>query len=173
MICNNCGATFDEQDMAHYREDYGEVFAACPVCGQSDIAESDSCQICLEEKHHDDLREGICLQCLWDSIDYETALAYMIDMDSLADFLFSEWCEAEVTVKHMSNALSAMLSSMFRRLALIEEESVNITGCRNFLKACRYHCLPYYPEDFGIDGGSFAEWLAEHRKEGVKVAERQ
>lgn len=166
MICNNCGATFDEQDVVHYREDYGEIFSACPVCGDYDISDSAECVLCGEEMDPGDLREGFCLQCLWDEIDYDVALAYMQDRQSLGEFILNDWMGTDSKIGRTTPGFDKFTESVFKQNAHAEETGeVLLGGAKNFLRAARKHCLPYYPNGFGMEGGDFAEWYAEYRKE--------
>lgn len=166
MICNNCGATFDPADISTYQEDYGELFHACPNCGSSDIEETESCELCGEELRCDELRSGFCLDCLWNAIDHETALAYMKDSDSLADFMLNSWFGSNVRVISTTDDLNQHFEKVFRGLAQTEELSKQFGISMVFLEACRYYCLPDYPEMFGVEGGEFAEWFSDYRKRG-------
>lgn len=96
MICNNCGAAFDEPQVLS--EPAGEYFGTpvhveisiCPVCGSDDIEESGKCPICGEAmKKTDDYCSGCVdwIQCavhrfILDvqnhcDIGYDTALEYI------------------------------------------------------------------------------------------------
>lgn len=164
MICENCGARFDAEDRGHYTEAHGEVFACCPNCGSSDISDSERCAICGEEFDEEELREGFCLECLWNAIDYDTALAFMQYDDSLTDFMLSEWLGAG-SISASSYDLDKLLLEIYQKNAEQEKAAAPFSDVHPFLQACRTHCLPYYPKDWGMEGRDFAEWYAEHRKE--------
>lgn len=166
MICNNCGLTFDPADISTYQEDYGEFFHACPNCGSSDIEETESCELCGEEFRDGELRSGFCLDCLWNEIDHETALAYMKDNDSLADFMLNSWFGSSVRVDSTSDQLNRFLEDTFRKLASNDELSIRLGITPAFLVSCRLYCLPDHPDGFGVEGCEFAEWYADYRKRG-------
>jgi hypothetical protein len=55
MICNDCGAVFENDDIYTYEEHhpYGmgyatETWSCCPDCGESDIEEAFLCKRCDE-----------------------------------------------------------------------------------------------------------------------------
>ena len=167
MKCGNCGATFDPADVTHYREDYGEIFSACPVCGAPDLIETEECKLCGKEFEEDELYEGFCLECLWDAIDYDTALDYLKDRELLADFMVGDIFGAKL--EYTSFEMNLFLEETFRRYAADEKlrtawkqsaiEPDFLIGCRNFI-------LPYhYKGSFGIEGQYFAEWYADRLKQ--------
>ena len=164
MICNNCGATFDPADIAYYREDYGEVFAACPCCGVADIEETESCELCGEEFRDGDIRSGFCLDCLWAEISYDITLAYLKDTDSLAEFMIEYIFDAG-KVAHSSMDLDRHLEDTFKRMVVEDKLNTIIhVGPHDFLDRCKYYLLPDYDSgSFGVEGGEFAEWYADNR----------
>lgn len=161
MICNNCGQFFDEHDIAHYTEDYGETFSACPYCGSSDIGDSLTCEICGEEFDADELRDGFCLTCLWEAIDYDVALAYANYVEGLADLILCQHFNANVAVKSSSVQFETFLTETFNRL----KENDLLLGTDSFLQTCRIFCLPFRTSGWDPDAAQFAEWYAEYRKE--------
>lgn len=71
LICNECGAIFDESEMRIIHDDpspsgvslapgYYE-YGVCPKCGDDDIDEAERCYLCGEwiSKH----RNEICMDC--------------------------------------------------------------------------------------------------------------
>jgi len=169
MICHNCHSVFDSKDVVSRFEDYGERVSCCPVCGASDLEETESCDLCGKELSVDELCEGFCIDCLWNAIDYDVALAYMKDRGELAVF-FTECIWNTGRLEHSSVDFDLFLEETFKRMVAGEKLSkcfVNFPGKKDeFLEQCRYFCLPYYYNgDFGPDGCYFAEWYKDHRKE--------
>lgn len=158
MKCFNCGNIFDAEDVIYRRESYGEKVACCPICGASDMDETEPCRICFDEFESGDLRRGFCLECLWESITYERALAYMKDRDTLCDFILSDWLEGG-KIDSVSDKLRQHCEEVFKRM----EADDKLMSRDNFLIACRYFILPNYPDNFGLadEGGDYAEWLEE------------
>lgn len=167
MKCGNCGATFDPADILYRREDYGEKIACCPVCGVSDLIETEECKLCGKEFEEDDLCEGFCLECLWEAIDYDVALEYLKWRELLADFMIGDIFGAKL--EYTSFEMNLFLEETFRRYAADEKlrtawkhsaiEPEFLIGCRNFI-------LPYhYKGSIGIEGQYFAEWYADRLKQ--------
>ena len=74
IICNNCGETFCEDDIAEYEEHhpYGmgyavETFYLCPYCKDTDIQEAKICSKCGD--YVAETREGLCDVCYSDMYD--------------------------------------------------------------------------------------------------------
>ena len=166
MKCGNCGATFDPADILYRREDYGEKIACCPVCGVSDLIETEECILCGKEFEEDDIASGYCLECLWNAIDYETALEWMKQWRGrLADFLLNDWFGGGMK-GDSSRDLDSFLEETFRRIVADEKLSCALSRVQTqrFLMCCRAFCLPHYRADFGSDGMEFAEWYADRLK---------
>ena len=162
MKCGNCNAVFDELDVAHIREDYGEVFACCPNCGSSDIYETEECKLCGKEFDEDELRDGFCLECLWNAIDYDTALAFLEESDQLTEFMLTRMGAGKL--EHSSPEFDAFMAETFRREVANDKLTAHFVGETAFLKECRYWILPNYDNgDFGF-GCEFAEWYADRLK---------
>lgn len=168
MYCYNCGKFFPDGDVVKRRD--GETalhILCCPHCGVDDLGESAVCKVCGKEFVADELAEGYCLECLWNAIDYETALEWMKQGKGWpADFLLNDWFNCDMK-GDSSDDLDAFLEETFRRIVADEKLSCAFSGVQEprFLQCCRTFCLPHYPEDFGSDGREFAEWFAERKKE--------
>ena len=164
MICKNCGATFDENDAIHYTEDYGETFMGCPVCGASDIADAATCSECGRELDIDDVQSGLCIDCMWDTITYDIALAYIEETDSLIEFFLGEWLHCGAVKIENTQDLAEFLRKAFKNEA---ENDRLFTEKHYFLEACRSWCLPCYLSSHCWLGGGedFAEWYDTYRKE--------
>lgn len=162
MKCFNCGSIFDPADVSHYREDYGQVFSACPICGSSDIGDTECCSECGREFEPEELRAGLCLDCMWEKIDYDLAYRYMVETDGLAEFLFQDWFgTGKVTINQPSDEFKQFLSETFKRLVADEK----LLGRDDFLVKCKTFCLPRYPTEWLWTGEEFAEWYEEQRRE--------
>lgn len=162
MKCFNCGAIFDAEDIIRIREGSGEVRRGCPVCGADDMDETEPCRICGAEFTEEDLAYGFCLECLWNAIDYETALAYLKETDQLCEFLFKYWFNCSGSLTFISDEFRNHMEETFRRIAA-DEKRCSLTD-PDFLNACRTMLLPKYPDYFGVDGTDFAGWYAEHEE---------
>lgn len=167
MKCGNCCTTFDPADILSRREDYGEVLACCPVCGASDLIETEECNLCGKEFEEDYLCEGCCLECLWDAIDYDVALEYLKYRELLADFMIGDIFGAKL--EYTSVEMNLFLEETFRRYAAVDKL---LTAWKqsaiepDFLLRCRNFILPYhYKGSIGIEGQYFAEWYADRLKQ--------
>lgn len=61
--CCNCRTLFDPEDIVYYREDYGEVFAACPECGCDfeEVEVCDDCDVVMQYDFREDV--WVCPEC--------------------------------------------------------------------------------------------------------------
>lgn len=181
MRCENCGETFAPEDIVFHRESHGftdgfaETLSCCPFCGSSDLIDTEACDVCGKEFPDGEIESGYCLDCLWNSIDYDTALVYIKSdrYGGLAQFILNDWFGANFEEGAIqggsSNALDAFLEETFRRL--VADEKLRCAMCKleeaRFLEACRSYCLPHYSSgNFGVEGEQFAEWYARRKREG-------
>ena len=168
MYCYNCDTFFPDADSVKKRD--GETamhILCCPHCGVDDIAESYVCKVCGGEFIEGDIASGYCLECLWNEIDYDTALEWMKQGKGwLSDFLLNDWFGACIH-GDSSDYLNSFLEETFRRIVADEKLSCAPTSVLepSFLLRCRTFCLPRYRDDFGSDGREFAEWFAERKTE--------
>ena len=169
MYCFNCGKTFHTNEIVREIDPDSGPMYCCPYCGVNDIADTEECDICGKEFVEGEISHGFCLSCLWNEIDYFTALDYMKSKKGyLAQFIIQDWYGAEIA--ETSDNLDKFLEETFRRLVADEKLSVAFphntkltTPSEPFLTACRFFCLPHYANgDFGIEGASFAEWFKEY-----------
>ena len=161
MICYNCGFKFDAADAMSYTEDYGERFSACPNCGSSDIGDSARCEKCGEEFSPEDLADGFCMECLWESIGYEEGLAFLDDSHQLAEFLVGVWFQSEADWKHVSGEFRDFLHDVYEKI--VREEV--LLGRRDFLTRVREFILPKYPRYNDCNALDYAEWYATYSRE--------
>lgn len=168
MYCYNCRKFFPDDDVV--READGETAAhiyCCPHCGVDDIGESEECEICGKEFPEGEISHGFCLGCLWEAIDYDLALAWMMHGEGwLAQFMVEEVYGGKF--EGTSPEFDAFLEEVFRRK--VADEKLRCAMCKleeaRFLEACRLFCLPFHPRgDFGLEGEQFAEWYAKRKKE--------
>lgn len=164
MYCFGCNTFFPDDEVVINDGDYGSKSCQCPRCGSDDIEKSETCKICGTEFVYDELANGFCLDCLWNAIDYETALEFMKDTDSLGTFLVTVWYDAG-RLEHSSIEFNRFLEETFRRLVANDKFFVAMgLDKHDFLDACRYFCLPDKDKnDFGMDGYSFADWFYEKK----------
>ena len=168
MYCYNCDTFFSDSDAVKKRD--GETalhILCCPHCGVDDIGESSVCKACGKEFTEDEIADGYCLKCLWNAIDYDTALEWMKNgADCLAEFMLNDVYDASMN-GYSSRNLDAFLEESFRRLVADEKLRCAMSSSiePEFLIKCRYFCLTRYSVDFGHDGREFAEWFAVRKKE--------
>lgn len=170
MRCENCGETFAPEDVVYHTEKHGfadgfaEKFACCPFCGSSDLIETEACDVCGKKFPDGDIESGYCLDCLWEAIDYDVALAYMKFNNYLTEFILEEWFGAVIYDMEVSDKLRAFLEETFLRLVANDKLLSNGKG-GEFLNKCRDYCLPYYGiHEFGADGQEFAEWYRNRQR---------
>lgn len=78
-ICNDCGATFEYNEIHWVTEGYGERFAYCPCCNYGDFEEAKYCKVCGEPFCEDDLTEGYCLDCLNNKLTFDVFKDFALD----------------------------------------------------------------------------------------------
>lgn len=168
MICNRCGRVFSAEDAVTVKESFGEVHPACPGCGADDMVRSAKCDVCGSDFDIDALPNYICIDCLWDAIDYDVALKYMLDNTpdglELVNFFLVEWFHAD-PIQRTTPELTAFFTALFCKLAAAERELLRPgwEKMAGFLMACRTHCLPRYPTDFQDGGYDFSDWYVSYR----------
>lgn len=160
MYCHNCGKFFSEYEIIEKRGELGETLMCCPICGVDDMSETETCKVCEKEFIDGEIYNGICLDCLWKSITYDIALAYMKDQGLLARFMLTDWFGAG-EIDHTSPELDRHLEETFRRMVANDK----LLRKTEFLAACKLFCLPERINGgFGIEGQVFADWFEDYTK---------
>lgn len=79
VICEDCGDVLDESELKQersYISDYMggcyEDITGCP-CGGS-VEEAEMCDMCGEYFRHEDLHDGICIDCLREEMTVDNAI---------------------------------------------------------------------------------------------------
>ena len=121
MRCCNCYHTFSSDDVVYQNESHGETVACCPSCGVSDMESTSACRICCDDFTEDEIMFGFCLDCLWEAIDYDISLKYMMQGKTLVDFLLNDWYESRVDIDYCSDQLFAFSVEQFKRLVADEK----------------------------------------------------
>lgn len=147
-ICLECGAAFESGEERHWRESHGEEMTGCPKCGGG-FAEAVRCRVCYEAHLEDDLYNGVCEDCLLDSM---TA-------DTLADYLRDGKMEEEfyMEVLFTKAELRGILRDAFLQRTVLEWEQRKTDA----LKKCRDYVND---DDCGL--ADYGEWCAQRRKRG-------
>lgn len=164
MICNNCGCTFDENDVVKVREDYGEIHSACPYCGMDDMEETALCEVCEKEHRADDLACGICAKCLYDAIDYDVARAYLKETGRLTDFMLKMVYQCG-DLGCSSPEFDELMENSFNYRASVERcvYFSSSAHSQDLLGLAKDWILPNYPllmsEEF-----EFADWYHDYRE---------
>lgn len=161
MYCYNCGKFFPDEDVVQRRDGETALHTyCCPNCGVDDIGDTEECEICGKEFIDGEIYNGICLDCLWKSITYDIALAFIKDQGLLARFMLTDWFGAG-EIDHTSPELDRHLEETFRRMVANDK----LLRKTEFLAACKLFCLPERLNgNFGIDGQVFAEWFKKYTK---------
>lgn len=158
--CLDCGCVFEE--LAEWTEPHGEIMHGCPNCHVGEIVEAGTCRGCFEVFAESELYGGYCKNCLRDRIDYDNALAYLIENDYLADFMFCMiWNMDGETPSNVSVEFSLELQEIYKR-KVADEKLMNA-----FVKNPRYEFLEalknYLLED-SYTTDDFGNWLEGRKK---------
>lgn len=152
--CCECGHLFEEGEQDVWYENQGEChgvtamerFSGCPLC-HYDYEEVHQCEKCGDWHSEDELTEGICDDCLKDSINCETAVSFLEDM------LFSD---KDYAVKFIFEVL---LETKFS--GNISEQVLELckTSLKNFFKAEAVAEMLIEEVHNMDDDGRYALWL--------------
>lgn len=156
--CEDCGHVFDGSEAHMFYEDYGlpggfrQSFCDCPNCGSSEFSEASVCLSCGDVFSEDELYAGIyCIDCLRESIDYETAYAFMLDKCYFTDFIFRCFYGCSTT-PDVTEKLLKGVKERFRRQVIDDQ----LTGKTEFLELIRDYILT----DDGESGArEYADWI--------------
>lgn len=157
--CTDCGHIFEEGEEARWTEDLGECFGSparqemsgCPNC-HGNYEEIHRCKICgmnwanPEEYYGED----VCDDCIEDCLTYETALAYMKDVDALIEFFFYYFGE-ETSISENAD-LQAEIEQWYLRQTTLDK----IMNSKKF-----YNVVKEFIFD---DKGCWAEFIIENQK---------
>lgn len=100
--CESCGSTFEDPARHTERIDcalpFTESYDVCPECGEPGVTKLCQCDICGRQVDSEILIEkgnagnGICIDCLKESITYEDAFGYLMEnMSELLEPFITEW----------------------------------------------------------------------------------
>ena len=157
LMCKNCGETMWEDELSRYSEDYGEVFECCPFCGiEGELEEVEECDVCGGEFEEDQVYRGICLKCLRDSVGYDVALAYILEVGDITEFILCDWFGADCVASD-SVDLALFCEETFRRIVANEI----LLGEKAFLAALTDYCVP--EDTYTADEERFADWLIKYQ----------
>ena len=159
--CCECGNLFEEGEQAVWEETHGldsppyEKWSGCPVC-KGDYEEVHQCKECGDWHSDDELYDGLCANCLRETINYDT---------------FFEYCEANKDEKYidifvMADLLGGMdcpdnISPEFHQL-MIETYKHGVLNAKrlgkdfSFLKSCIRFIMD---DDGSIGRENYADWL--------------
>lgn len=165
MYCNNCRQFFSDYEIVTKKGELGEPLACCPFCGVDDLSDTVTCKGCGEDFLEDDLSSGFCIDCLWDSIDYDITLAYLKDEGLLAEFIVGFIFGADVP-KRSSLSFDNFLEETFKRMVANDK----LLGWHEFLDKCRDFCIPKKDNGFCSESNDFAEWYDDYLDRQKKEA---
>ncbi len=159
--CESCGHLFEEGEQAVWEETHGldsppyETWSGCPVC-KGDYEEVHQCRDCGDWHSDDELYDGLCENCLRETINYET---------------FFEYCEANKGDKYldifvMADLLGGMdcpdnISQEFHQL-MIETYKRTVANAKLLGEKFGFlaDCIRFIMDDDGSIGReNYADWL--------------
>ena len=158
--CCECGHLFEEGEQAVWHENYGaeiggETFDGCPVCN-GDYEEVYQCKECGDWHSEDELYDGLCENCLRETINYDT---------------FFEYCEANMGEKYLDIFVMAYLlggmdcpdniSQEFHQL-MIETYKRTVANAKLLGEKFGFlsNCIRFIMDDDGpIGRENYADWL--------------
>lgn len=147
--CLECGHIFDIGEEAHWEENHGldcgpyEEWTGCPLCNGS-YEETVRCKQCQGEFLEDELTEGLCEECIMNSLDVEMFKKYLIDTDQISTFMFYLCGTSEP--KTITKKLKRLLIKAYNM-------ECNIKGFTNKVFSFVFQGGKYSLENY-------AEWLA-------------
>lgn len=158
--CEKCGHVFDGSEAHMFYEDYGlpggfrQSFCDCPNCGSSEFSEASVCLSCGDVFAEDELYAGIyCIDCLRESIDYETGYEFMRQKCCLSSFIFHWFYECKCCPDLTEKLLEAV-KERFRRQVIDDQ----LTGKTEFLELIRDYIIH---ADGESGAREYADWLKE------------
>lgn len=158
-VCLDCGATFADENIKKWKEVHGEWRSGCPCCYGA-FSEAEQCTSCGEHYPEGTLFDGICSGCLGSTINYDTALQFMLDTEDYFDlFMFEIWLDTPLPTKagepKIGQKMHDYLICQYNR----ERAEANI-GEHAFLDAIKEFILDY---DGDCGKETYAKWLRRMR----------
>lgn len=153
--CLHCHSVFEEDEVLTWEEGHGfdwglqEKFSSCPFCG-GDYETAELCDECLEHFTENELFEGMCEECVINSINYDDFLALLIEDNFLDTFMFKMVFES-IEPFDCSEKLLMELRQIFLR----KKADDMICGKTEFLDLCK----KFVKEGKFIGVSEYAEWL--------------
>lgn len=111
-MCEECGHVFKEGEEVRVREPHEETYNASPCC-LSNYAEAEYCDFCGEVFFQSDLFECYCEECLMKEVTYESALKFIKEKSSLAEFFLCFYYGAAERVD-VSRSLEIELEKIYK-----------------------------------------------------------
>ena len=149
-ICLECGITFTDEEIKRWTEAHGETMSGCPKC-LGGFTHAERCGCCGEYFPDGTIFDGLCRECLSLTVNYDTALKFMLDTDDYFDlFMFETWLDTPLPTK-VGQRMHDYLICQYNR----ERAEANI-GEHAFLDAIKEFILDY-DGDFGKE--TYAKWL--------------
>ena len=148
--CYECGMVFEDDEAVEKIEPHGETFLVCPYCGGG-YEKAHKCKCCGETFGESELIEGICENCIEESVTVDNVKKYLESSGLFSDFMIRAYYGFDVLVGELLQIDEKEVD--FK--ALFEEKAT----VKNLSKLCEKYI---YSEDLE----NFAEWLSlEKRKE--------
>ena len=161
--CTECGNLFEEGEQAIWYENQGEChgviamerFSGCPVCG-GDYEEVHQCKKCGDWHSEDELYDGLCANCLRETINYDTFFEYCEankDWQYLDIFMMSELLGGMDCPRNISTEFHQLMIETYKRRVA----NAKLLGEKfGFLE----YCVRFIMEDDGSNGReNYAYWL--------------
>lgn len=142
LICNDCGAVFESPVSIHDPETGTED--QCPACRSTDFDRAKTCRCCGSAYREDKLHEGMCEDCVLESVTQRLAEQYAFDRGILVEFYGA--C--------FGSEISYCSVDLMRIMIAAYNNGKNRTAfCRNWIRN-----TPDTLDDY-------ASWLTEYRED--------
>lgn len=168
-ICQNCGETFNREDMVSWTEPHGEFLKGCPHCGMDDYAEAQPCKACGQYHDEDKLFHGYCVSCLDKKAkNYGLMREYLTDEGLLVDFMFAKFFGMEVDDDwQITDKFRQYIDELYNRQ--VANEILLANNIPDYNRTFQRLLVEYIHIDTIFSLDNFAAWLAHNDgKEGDK-----
>ena len=165
--CTDCGYVFDYEDRRVVKESHGfndgfyETFSYCPNCG-GDFEDAADCCECGETFTENELYDGWCGKCLYETINYDTFFEYCEankDENYLDIFVMCDLLNCDENPKHPSFEFHQLMIKCYKESAEAVTSWEKMEG-RPHPDAFLDKCIRFIMDDDGSIGReNYADWL--------------
>lgn len=165
LKCVECGHVFELGEKRVVKEDHGEEFGVCPVCGEA-YSEAGRCDECGTIFAEDDLYKGKCDDC-WKELalkcDYNLALKFLTETKDLVYFMYGHHFQSDIVIKEVSESLLEEARMSFMRCKFND----NMSTRKYFLEEVRGY-LKDSLDDGNLCWSDWADCWIEYNREVKK-----